>query len=126
MIMEQVFLLYAIIDTTILMHSFSSNSTLANNWENSELLVMAKQKSTFGKDRVIGLAIVPFSSIREQASLTLGLAPSSYISDRGRAILNVLKVRGDDNFAKEFVALKMSQRETSQHDHSEDIKQTRD
>lgn len=72
--------------------------------------MLAKQKAHFGKDRVIGLAIVPFSSIKEQASLTLGLAPNSPISDRGRAILNVLTVRGDDNFAKEFVTLKTSQR----------------
>ena len=85
-------------------------STLASNWENSELLVLAKHKARFGKDGVIGMAIVPFSSIKEQASLTLGLAASSSLSDRGRAILNVLTVRSDDNFAKEFVTLKTSQR----------------
>jgi len=72
--------------------------------------VLAKHKAHFGKDRIIGLAIVPFSSIKEQASLTLGLAASSSLSDRGRAILNVLTVRSDDNFAKEFVALKTTQR----------------
>ncbi len=77
-------------------------------------MVLAKQKAHFGKDRVIGLAIVPFSSIKDQASLTLGLAPSSEISDKGRAILNVLTVRSDDNFAKEFVALKTSQRSVSE------------
>lgn len=93
---------------------FLGISTLSTNWENSELLVMAKHKTTFGKDRVIGLAIVPFFSIKEQGSLTLGLAPRSSVSDRGRAILNVLMVRSDDNFAKEFVTLKMSQRDSAE------------
>ena len=87
---------------------------MSSNWEKSELMVMAKHKTTFGKDHIIGLAIIPFSSIKEQASLTLGLAPSCPLSDRGRAILNVLMVRSDDNFAKEFVTLKMCKREAEE------------
>ena len=83
----------------------SASSTLAN-WENSELQVIAKHKSTFSKDRIIGVAVFPFLSIIKEASLTLGLCPSLSLSDRGQAILNVLSVRTFDNFAREFVALK--------------------
>ena len=84
-------------------------STLAN-WEASQLLVMAKHKSTFGKDKIIGLGVVACNSLVDEASLTIGLAPSFVVSDRGQAILNVLSVRTHDDFAKEFVVLKTSQR----------------
>ena len=85
--------------------SVSTFSTLAN-WENSELQVVAKHRSTFSKDKIIGIAVFPFVSIIKEASLTLGLCPSLALSDRGQAILNVLSVRTFDNFARDFVALK--------------------
>lgn len=84
-------------------------STVAN-WEASELLVVAKHCPKFGKDKIIGLAVVPCSCLVDQANLTLGLASCTPISDRGQAIINVLSVRTYDDFAKEFVSLKTSQR----------------
>lgn len=80
-------------------------STLST-WEFSELQVVAKNYSTFGKSKPIGIAVLPFQSIIKDASLTLGLSPRLTLSDRGQAILNVLSVRTFDNYAKEFVALK--------------------
>lgn len=91
-------------------------STLTN-WEASELLVLAKHRSTFGKDKVIGIAVVPCSSLNDQDNHTLSLGSSSVFTDMGQAILNVLSARTFlDEFAKEFVALKMSQRSTASED----------
>ena len=74
---------------------------------------MAKHKSVFGKDRVIGVAIIPFSSVTQDANLTMGLSPSIPLSMHCQAILNVLSVRTYDEVAKDFVALKRQQRESS-------------
>ncbi len=70
--------------------------------------MVAKNSATFGfgKDKIIGIAVIPFVSLIKDPSLTLGLSPRLRLSDRGQAILNVLSVRTFDNFAKEFVALK--------------------
>lgn len=86
-----------------------SVSTLTN-WETSELLVLAKHHVTFGKDKVIGMALVSCSTLNDQANLTLTLRGSSVVTDMGQAILNVLSARTFDEFAKEFVILKTSQR----------------
>ena len=86
---------------------YSICSTLAN-WKNSELLILAKNHSTFGKNKIIGVALISCHTLADEGSLTLGLAHSCPISDRGQAILNVLSVRTYDDIAKEFVALKMS------------------
>ena len=80
--------------------------SILSTWEFSELQVVAKNYSTFGKSKTIGIAVLPFQSIIKDASLTLGLSPRLTLSDRGQAILNVLSVRTFDNYAKEFIALK--------------------
>lgn len=79
--------------------------------------MLAKHRSTFGKDKVIGIAVVPCSSLNDQDNHTLSLGSSSVFTDMGQAILNVLSARTFlDEFAKEFVALKMSQRSTASED----------
>ena len=78
-------------------------STL-QNWEYAEIQVVAKHKSVFGKDRVIGVAIIPFSSVTQDANLTVGLSPSIPLTVHCQAILNVLSVRTYDEAAKDFVA----------------------
>ena len=62
---------------------------------------------------VIGVAVVPFTTVLTEANLTLGLNPSISATDRGQALLNILSVRTDDEFAKNFVALKMHRRPTA-------------
>ena len=74
--------------------------------------MVAKQKSVFGKDRVIGIAVVPFSSVTEDANQAVNLSPSIPLTMHCQAILNVLSVRTYDEAAKDFVALKRQQRET--------------
>lgn len=86
---------------------YSYSSTLSN-WESSELLVLAKHHATFGKDKVVGVAIACCSALNDQ--LTLSLGASCSVTDMGQAILNVLSSRAYDEFAKEFVTLKTSQR----------------
>ena len=65
-----------------------------------------------GTDKIIGMAVVPFSLVHLEANLSLGLSPFIPISDRGYALLNVLSVRTNDEFAKGFVDLKLNQRVT--------------
>ena len=72
---------------------------------------MAKHKSVFGKDRVIGVAIIPFLSVTQDSNVAVGLSPSIPLSMHCQAILNVLSVRIYDEAAKDFVALKRQQRE---------------
>lgn len=72
--------------------------------------MIAKHHSTFGRDKVIGLAIVPGTSLNDQLNLTLSLGTSHTVSDLGQAIINVLCSRTYDEFAKEFVALKSTLR----------------
>lgn len=85
-------------------------STLAN-WEASELVVVVKHHTTFGKDKVIGMASVPCKTLIDQASLVLSLESCFSATDMGQAILNVLSARTSfDEFAKDFIALKTSQR----------------
>ena len=73
---------------------------------------MAKHKPVLGKDRTVGVAVIPFSSVTRQANLVLSLSPSIPLSMHCQAILNVLSVRTYDEAAKDFVALKRQQRET--------------
>ena len=87
-----------------------SSSTLPK-WENyepqnSELQVTAKHRSRLGADKVIGVAVLPLSTMLQEANVTISLGPSIKTSDRGQALLNVLSVRTNDDTAKEFVALK--------------------
>ena len=77
--------------------------------DNTELQVVARNHTTFGTDKIIGVALVSFSLVHREGNLTLGLSPSIPVSDRGQALLNVLSVRTNDDFAKEFVELKMNQ-----------------
>ena len=75
--------------------------------------MVAKHKSVFGKDRVIGIAVIPFSSVTEDANQVVSLSPSIPLTMHCQAILNVLSVRTTyDEAAKDFVALKRQQRET--------------
>lgn len=92
---------------------FSPPISTLQNWEYAEIQLVAKHKSVFGKDRVIGVAIIPFSSVTQDANLTMGLSPSIPLSMHCQAILNVLSVRTYDEVAKDFVALKRQQRESS-------------
>ena len=87
-------------------------STL-QNWEFAEIQLVAKHKAVFGKDRVIGVAVIPFSSVTQDANLSVGLSPSTPLSMHCQAILNVLSVRTYDEAAKDFVALKRQQRENT-------------
>ena len=94
--------------------------SILNTWEEKcELQVAAKHHgSTFGlgSDRVIGLAVIPLSTVVKEANVTLGLSPSLSCSDQGQALLNVLSVRSNDEHAKEFVALKKERRDSKDHD----------
>ena len=88
-------------------------SSTLTNWEASELLVMAKHRSTFGKDKIIGMAVVSGATLNDEANynLNLGLTACLPLTDMGQAILNVLSSRTHfDELAKEFVALKTSKR----------------
>jgi len=78
--------------------------------ENAELQVAVRNHVMIGTNKVIGIAVVPFSLVHQEANLSLGLSPFIPISDRGYALLNVLSVKTNDEFAKEFVDLKMNQR----------------
>ena len=71
--------------------------------------MVARNHTTFGTDKIIGVALVSFSLVHREVNLTLGLNPFIQVSDRGQALLNVLSVRTNDDFAKEFVELKMNQ-----------------
>ena len=75
--------------------------------------MVAKHKAVFGKDRIVGVAIIPFSSITQDANLTVVLSPSIPLSVHCQAILNVLSVRTYDEAAKDFVVLKRQQRAES-------------
>ena len=72
--------------------------------------MVAKHHVTFGKDKVIGLALTSCTALNDQANLTLTLRSCSVVTDMGQAILNVLSARTFDEFAKEFVILKTNQR----------------
>lgn len=92
-----------------ILHFFST----LTNWEASELVVLAKHRSTFGRDKVIGVAVVSGAGLTEDDNhnLSLNLCSNLPVSDMGQAVLNVLSARTYfDEFAKEFVALKTSQR----------------
>ena len=70
----------------------------------------AKNRSRLGSDKVIGVAVVLLSTVLKEASVTISLGPGLKSSERGQALLNVLSVRTNDDFAKEFVALKSEHR----------------
>ena len=54
---------------------------------------------------------MPGTSLNDQVSLSLSLVAQATITDMGQAVLNVLSARTYfDEFAKEFVALKTTQR----------------
>ena len=72
--------------------------------------MLAKHHATFGKDKVVGVAIECCSLLNDQINLNLSLGASCDVTDMGQAILNILSSRTYDEFAKEFVTLKMSQR----------------
>lgn len=77
------------------------------------MLIIAKHHSTFGKDKIIGVAIVSGATINDETNCNLNLSLSAClpVSDMGQAVLNVLSARTfTDEFAKEFVALKTSKR----------------
>ena len=77
------------------------------------MLILAKHHSKFGKDKIIGAAIISGSGLNDDANhnLSLPLAACLPVTDMGQAVLNVLSARTFyDEFAKEFVALKTSQR----------------
>ena len=103
---------YKPLSLTFSHHTHTHTHSSLQNWDFAEIQVVAKHKSVFGKDRVIGIAVVPFSSVTQDANLTLGLSASIPLSMHCQAILNVLSVRTYDEAAKDFVALKRQQRET--------------
>jgi hypothetical protein len=90
--------------------------SILNTWEEKcELQVTAKHHvSTFGlgSDKVIGVAVIPLSTVVKEANITLGLSHSLPCTDQGQALLNVLSVRYNDEHAQEFVTLKRQKRET--------------
>ena len=97
-----------------------SLSSILNTWEEKcELQVAAKHHgSTFGlgSDKVIGVAVIPLSTVVKEANVTLGFSHSLPCSDQGQALLNVLSVRSNDEHAKEFVALKRQKRDAKDQD----------
>jgi len=77
--------------------------------ENAELQVVVRNHVMIGTDKVIGIAVVPFSLVHQEANLSLGLSPFIPISDRGYALLHYHSLTPNDDFAKEFVDLKMNE-----------------
>ena len=71
--------------------------------------MVARNYTTFGTDKIIGVGLVSFSLVHREVNFVLGLNSCIQVSDRGQALLNVLSVRTNDDFAKEFVELKMNQ-----------------
>lgn len=90
----------------------SPHSTIEDR-EFAEIQVVAKHKSIFGRDRIIGVGVIPLPSISKETDLTVGLRPCIPLSMHCQAILNVLSLRVNDEVAKEFVTLKTQQRECS-------------
>ena len=96
--------------------------SILNTWEERcQLQVTAKHHSkafSLGSDKVIGVAVVPLSTVVKEANVTLGLSPNLHSSDQGQALLNVLSVRTNDEHAKEFVVLKRQHRDVK---HQEEL-----
>ena len=98
---------------TSIIFLFLTSTLPISDWEYAELQLIAKHKSLCGKDRVIGIAVLPLLSIKQEPNITVELSPCVPLSKNCQAILNVLSLRDYDEVAKEFVALKSQRRDDS-------------
>ena len=62
---------------------------------------------SLGPDKILGVAVVPLATAIQEANLTIGLNTSIPRTERGNALITVLSARTNDEFAKEFVNLKV-------------------
>jgi len=80
---------------------------MGDNNDFTELQVMVKNHVVFGGDKLLGVAIVKFSTLLEgEHELEVKLFNMIKFSKKNWAILSVLAKRSHDEMAKEFVSLK--------------------
>jgi len=86
---------------------------MGDNNDFMELQIMVKNHVVFGGDKLLGVAVVKFSTLLEgEHELEIKLFNMLKFSKKNWAILSVLAKRNHDEMAKEFVLLK-SQTHTS-------------